>query len=193
MIDDFPEVLHDAQAGGSNALSLLWQEYHHRIVRYLRIRARDQAEDIASETWITVARSLHRFRGDDEQFRAWLFTIAQRRLIDALRRAARRPVIAAGSVESDVVVSMDDEPEARSLVADELAQAEALLRQLPDQQRDVIALRVLADLGVADVAEILGLSSSNVRVIQHRGLQRLRAMLEERNACDRRGDSSVEP
>ena len=49
------------------------------------------AEDVASETWVSVVKGLARFTGDEAGWRAWVFTIARSRLYDAQRRAARMP------------------------------------------------------------------------------------------------------
>jgi RNA polymerase sigma-70 factor, ECF subfamily len=61
------------------------------LLRYLRVIAPDAAEDIAAETWLQVVRGLPGFRGDQSDWRAWLFTTARRRAIDGTRRRARRP------------------------------------------------------------------------------------------------------
>ena len=69
----------------------LWRSHQHLLLRYFRGRGSTQPEDLASQVWIDVAASLHRFSGDSDAFRRWLFTIARRRQIDATRRFARRP------------------------------------------------------------------------------------------------------
>jgi RNA polymerase sigma-70 factor (ECF subfamily) len=178
MIDDFPAVLRGAQHGDTEAFGLLWRAFNHRLVRYLRLQIGDRADDIASETWIHIARRIDAFSGNEAQFRGWLFTTARRRLIDAHRRNARRAEtpVAAGTLEAAPAV--DSNPEQAAMSAHGTEWALAALGQLPDDQREVIALRVLGGLAVAEVARTLELSPGNVRVLQHRGLRRLRILLD---------------
>jgi RNA polymerase sigma-70 factor (ECF subfamily) len=74
-----------------SGLTLLWRDANPALLRYLRVIAPDAAEDIAAETWLQVVRGLPGFRGDQSDWRAWLFTTARRRAIDETRRRARRP------------------------------------------------------------------------------------------------------
>jgi predicted RNA polymerase sigma factor len=89
--DELAAVLTAAQSGSEAALTLLWRDANPALLRYLRVIAPDAAEDIAAETWLQVVRGLPGFRGDQSDWRAWLFTTARRRAIDETRRRARRP------------------------------------------------------------------------------------------------------
>jgi RNA polymerase sigma-70 factor, ECF subfamily len=167
----FAGALAAARLGEEWAVALLWRELHPRILRYLRVAVGgSEAEDLSSEVWLEVARGLGRFDGDESAFRAWVFTIARRRVIDTGRKVQRRrtdPVspdqIDRGSQDAP------DELEAR------LALDAALRRvaRLPRDQAEVVALRVLAGLSAEQVAEIVGKRAGAVRVLQHRGLLRL--------------------
>src|SRR5438876_10923672 len=87
---DFDGILAAAQAGAEWALTSLYQDLHAPLLRYLRAHDRREGDDLASEVWVDVARSLHRFAGSETDLRKWLFTIARRRLLDHRRRVARR-------------------------------------------------------------------------------------------------------
>jgi hypothetical protein len=89
--DELAAVLTAAQSGSKAALTLLWRDANPALLRYLRVLAPDAAEDIAAETWLQVVRGLPGFRGDQSDWRAWLFTTARGRAIDGTRRRARRP------------------------------------------------------------------------------------------------------
>jgi RNA polymerase sigma-70 factor (ECF subfamily) len=89
--DELAAVLTAARSGSEAALTLLWRDANPGLLRYLRVIAPDAAEDIAAETWLQVVRGLPGFRGDQSDWRAWLFTTARRRAIDGTRRRARRP------------------------------------------------------------------------------------------------------
>ncbi len=169
----FSGVLGAAQLGEEWAVATLWRELHPRLVRYLRTAVGDDAEDVASDVWMEAAAGLGRFSGDAEALRAWVFTIARRRLIDLRRKNGRRQTFATAddvlTAHADRAASADPEADAR------LALDEALARigSLPRDQAEVIALRVLCDLDVETVARIVGKRAGAVRVIQHRALKRL--------------------
>ena len=166
-------MLAAAQEGAHWAIAVLWRELHPRLLRFLRGLDPIAAEDVEADTWLVAARDLARFRGDSQRFRAWMFTIARNRLIDWHRREARQRSVAltpealgAHPAEDDTAVTVLDVLRADAAVA--------LVRAcLPRDQAEVILLRVLGGLDVAEVAAIVRKSPGNVRVLQHRGLRRL--------------------
>ena len=93
-VSEFGPVLAAAQEGAHWAIAILWRDLHPRLLRFLCGLDPAVAEDVEAETWLVAARDLAMFRGDEQQFRAWMFTIARNRLIDTRRREARRPSIA---------------------------------------------------------------------------------------------------
>ena len=124
-----------------------------------------------------VIRGLGRFRGDGRAFRAWVFTVARWRAIDWRRQAGRRPTNLV-SVEQLAERPAPDDPVAAVLEAQSTRAALALLAELPPDQADVVALRVLGGLEVAEVARIVGKRPGAVRVLAHRGLRRLAKRME---------------
>lgn len=160
-----------ARGGDRDALGELWRAHQHLLLRYFRGRGASAPEDLASQVWLDVAEGLRRFEGDATDFKRWLFTIARRRHIDAIRRDTRRP----DGAHSDAVGEVADHHAEDELEAsDSLEQALALVRRLPADMAEVVLLRVVVDLSVTEVAAITGRSEANVRVLAHRGLQRLR-------------------
>ena len=121
-----------------------------------------------------MARKLHTFSGGEIEFRAWLFTVARRRLIDWQRRQQRRP----SSVElpSEFESIAADDPAAEAIESLDTEATLAVVASLPGDQAEVILFRVLAGLDVARAA-IMGKRSGTVRMLQLRGLRRLRALL----------------
>ena len=170
-------TLDRARRGDSDALAGLWVIYQPQVLRLLRSRGRSAAEDIASQVWIDVGRSLDRFEGDGVAFRNWIFTIAQRRAIDEGRRIARRHEIVVETMSPRVMASRALDP-----LGDSLDGVFALLATLQPAAAEVVMLRVVHDLPVAEVATITGHSESNVRVLAHRALERLRSTIEERDS-----------
>jgi RNA polymerase sigma-70 factor (ECF subfamily) len=80
-----------AQQGDAEAFRLLYRDIQPRLLRYLHAIAGQDAEDIASETWLQVTRDLPAFTGTYDGFRGWVATIARHRALDHLRRVTRRP------------------------------------------------------------------------------------------------------
>ena len=177
--EDLARTLAAARSGDGAALEALWRAHQPRLLRFLRGRGVVDAEDVATQVWIDAARNLGRFRGDGDDFRRWLFTIAHRRVVDGHRLAARRR--AALSVEStrvEAAPGADEEFEAH----DSLTRAVTLVARLPAQMRDVVLLRIVGDLSVADTAAVMGLRPGHVRVLMHRALVRLEREVASRDA-----------
>lgn len=171
--NEFDQILAAAQEGAEWAIAILWHELHPRLLRYLRGLDPVAADDVEADTWLAAAKDLATFHGDDKQFRAWMFTIARNRLIDWRRREARRRTIA---VTPEVLGEhpVDDDPAIAVLDMVRSDEAVALVRTtLPNDQAEVILLRVLGGFDVAEVAAIMRKRPGNVRVLQHRGLRRL--------------------
>lgn len=172
---EFAAILAAAQAGGEWALAVLYRRHDPAIVRYLRAKAGDEGDDLASQTWIDAARNLPSFSGDEDAFRGWLFTIARRRLIDHGRRRSRRREVSADDDTLEWIRPHDDPAEV--IAGDEAARR--IVELLPRDQAEIVLLRVVAGLDVEAVAEITGRRPGTVRVIQHRALKRLAAALDE--------------
>jgi RNA polymerase sigma-70 factor, ECF subfamily len=175
--EQFESVLAAAKTGAEWAIVALYREWHPSLVRYLRAQAPAEGEDLASEVWLDVAAALGRFDGDEAAFRRWLFTIAHRRLIDHRRREVRRRA-AQGPLEAWAPLDAVGDPEAHALAASETDAAVALIASLPADQAEVVLLRVLGGLDVADVAALVGKKPGTVRVLQHRALTRLAEELQ---------------
>ena len=186
MGDDFARVLAGAQDGSEDQFAVLWRDANPALLRYLRVLAPDNAEDIAAETWVHVIRGLPRFVGDESAWRAWLFTTARRRLIDQARQHKRHP---AEPLDEVSAAEMPRSPDAAQLAMDNLATASAiaLVSRLPTIQAEVIMLRVVAGLDTETVAALLGKSPGNVRVIAHRGLKKLESLLGPAGVTPRAG------
>jgi RNA polymerase sigma-70 factor (ECF subfamily) len=175
-IEDFARTLQAARDGQGWALGELFRNLYTRIVRYLRVLEPSDAEDVASDAWLDISSGLDRFEGDEVGLRAWAFTIARRRMIDLRRRRARRPTQPVGSLD-ELAPGGDVEEEAMI----ELSTQAALGRiaTLSPDQAEVVLLRVLGGLPVAEVAKIVDKKPGTVRVLQHRALRRLASETSE--------------
>ena len=121
-----------------------------------------------------VLRGLGGFVGGAREFRAWLFTIARNRAVDAGRARARRPSVPVADV-AELTASRQTAPSAEQHAVDNdgTARALRLVATLPAAQAEMVMLRVVAGLDVADVAEMLDKKPGTVRVTVHRALQTL--------------------
>lgn len=171
-------MLARAQEGDEAAFATLWRDLNPALVRYLRV-AGDPADDVASETWLSVVKGLPAFRGDEVAWRGWVFTTARRRAVDHGRRRSR-------ALELDRQWRQSVDPGApdasdRALERIDTDEALRLVAELPRLQAEVIVLRVVAGLPAVAVGRVLGRSPGAVRVATHRGLQRLRELMDERD------------
>ncbi len=170
--ETFESVLAAAQSGAEWAWSRIYRELAGAVTGYLASRGAEEPEDIASEVFLKVAQHIHTFEGDLKSFRSWVFVIAHRRLIDDRRSAGRKPDFTelppdyspngkAGDVEVEAL---------EGLVTDEIREA---LELLTEGQRDVLALRMIAGLTLAETADILGKKVNAIKAQQRRALEAL--------------------
>ena len=145
----------------------------------MRSRGTADPDGVANDVFLRAFRTIHTFRGDGPRFRAWIFTIAHHAAIDDARRRHRRvkeepldraPDPSGGNVESEVLANLAHE------------RVETLLAELSPDQRDVLVLRIVADLSIADTAAVLDKSIEAVKALQRRGLDALRRAISSQEA-----------
>ena len=176
----FPEVLAAAQAGAGWAFEVLYRDLAPAVTGYFRLHGAAEPDDLASETFIGLFTGLGAFRGDEAGLRAWVFTIGRRRLVDDWRRRSRRPVLAEDGTDAVQSYSGGDvEEDALALMSS--GAVHEMCASLPDDQRDVLLLRILADLTVEQVAAVLGKSAPAVKALQRRALTTLRSDICDAN------------
>ena len=173
----FAATLAAAKQGDEHAFLEIFRSVQPALLRLLRALVGDLAEDLAAETWLQVVRGLPAFEGDELSFRAWVFTIARARRIDRLRADDRRPpMVDIRTIAEDDLPNVDDvETTVEHRISTE--RALRLIAMLPQDQVEVILLRVIAGLDVARTAQIVGKRPGTVRVLAHRGLRRLAQLL----------------
>jgi RNA polymerase sigma-70 factor, ECF subfamily len=174
--EGFPKVLAAAADGDGAAFAALWRDSHPPLLRYLWVASGEAAEDLASDVWLDVARRLAKFKGNEPEFRGWLFTLARRKVIDKHRHEARHPESPTGDMEPLDRAASDDTFDA---AAEGLSTTAALrlIASLPREQAEIIVLRVVVGLEAKEVARIVGKSPGAVRIAAHRALQTLGARL----------------
>ena len=168
-----------AQRGDPDAFRLLYRDTQPRLLRYLHTLTGDDAEDIASETWLHIARDLHTFHGGYDSFRGWAATIARHRALDHLRRAARRPPPIPVPAEDLAGLAARDDTAATALDAVATDAAVRLITSLPPDQAEAVLLRAVLGLDAATAAKVLGKRPGAVRTAAYRGLRTLARQLED--------------
>jgi RNA polymerase sigma-70 factor (ECF subfamily) len=174
---EFTELLRRVRNSDERAFADLWRRYQPLVLRYARVLIGDAADDVASETWIAVVRSLDRFEGDETNFRTWLMTICRHRAMDWGRDRQRNPVVLAEHEQLDR--SSTPSPDPAVLVIDAISATEAVTlieRTLPPLQAEAVILRSVVGLDVPEVARIMNKRSGAVRVLTHRGLRQLQQL-----------------
>jgi RNA polymerase sigma-70 factor, ECF subfamily len=169
----FGARLAEARGGDEAAFACLFRDVQPALLRYLRVIAPEVSEDVAGEAWLQVVTGLADFHGSEGAFRAWLFTIARHRAIDAGRsRARHRTVPLARDGEAELLA-----PDAADVALERMSTQAvlALISALSPDQAEIIVLRVVAGLDTRAVGRIVGKSPGAVRVAAHRGLRRLAA------------------
>jgi RNA polymerase sigma-70 factor (ECF subfamily) len=172
----FDDVLTAAQAGAGWAFEVLYRDLAPSVTGYLRLHGAAEPDDLASETFIGVFTGLGGFSGDEAALRGWVFTIAHRRLVDDWRRRSRRPQVADDPGDLSELRGGDVEDDALTGLGTETVQR--LCAELPDDQRSVLLMRILADLTIEQVAQAMGRSVGATKALQRRGLRTLRTRLE---------------
>ena len=174
---DLTAAVGRAQAGDDEAFRLLYRAVQPGLVRYLRALVGEDAEDVASEAWLQIARDLGSFRGDVDGFRGWAATIGRHRAMDHLRRQRRRPV-SGGRVEDLVGLPGVEDTAGRALEAVASGAAIAMIAALPRDQAEAVLLRVVMGLDAESAGRVLGKRAGAVRMSAYRGLRRLAQRLE---------------
>lgn len=171
MGEAFEPVLAAARAGEAWAFRRLFGWLGRPVAGYLRGAGVEDPDDLANEVFLRVFGAVDRFEGGEDRFRSWVFSIAHNLVIDERRRRARRPVTA--PLESAAEPSVAGAEEA-VLVALGDERVRGLLAGLAPDQRDVVLLRIVADLSIEDTAQALGKTPGAVKALQHRAMATLR-------------------
>ena len=178
------DLVDRARNGEQEALGLIYDAYLPRLYRYClsKVGNETDAEDLAEEVFLKVLGAIGDFEwrstGADGRipFGAWLFRIARNHVTSFHRRRAAR------GAPAELSESIRDERRGpQELVETKMTIEEVLeaVRELPDAQREVVLLRFTAGLSVAETAEVLGKQQTNVKVLQHKGVKRLKQVLLE--------------
>ncbi len=172
-----------AGQGDRRALDHLLTTIRPIVIRYCRARIGRQertyasADDVAQEVCVAILRALPTYRERGRPFLAFVYGIAQHKVADARRAAARNRTEPVAEVPDGVADSASPEQHAlHNELSDRMGE---LLRILPDKQREIVVLRIVVGLSAEETAGVVGSTAGAVRVAQHRALTRLRKILTD--------------
>ena len=172
-----------AQEGDEASFEVAYRIVQPGLLGYLRGIVGDDAEDVASDAWLEIARDLGRFKGDGAGFRGWSATIARHRALDHLRRQRVRP--RSSALEQDVLeLPGPHSTHDQALESLSTESALELVRGLPRDQAEAVLLRVVVGLDGPSAARALGKRPGAVRTAAHRGLKRLAQQLGRESVTD---------
>ena len=180
---DLTAAVRAARDGDEAAFRQLYREVQPGLLRYLRglVGAQD-AEDVAAESWLQIARDIRTFRDDGAGgFRGWAASIARHRAMDHLRYAQRRPT---AHQTAEVLVDLPgaDDTAAAAVTAVATDAAVAFIATLPRDQAEAVLLRVVLGLDTGAAARVMGKRAGAVRTATWRGLRTLSTRLEQSGA-----------
>lgn len=170
------DAVERAQQGDEEAFAVAYRMVQPGLLGYVRGLVGDDAEDVASDAWLEIARDLGRFRGDGAGFRGWTAMIARHRALDHLRKLKRRPRTAL--IEQDVLqLPGGHDTAAAALETLSTRAALEVIGTLPREQAEAVLLRVVVGLDGPAAARALGKRVGAVRTSAYRGLKRLAEQL----------------
>jgi RNA polymerase sigma-70 factor (ECF subfamily) len=176
--EPFQSLLDAARSGAEWAWSRLVEAIDGTLRGYVRRQGGMDPDDLVGETWLHVARGIHRFEGDQDGFRSWVFMIAHHRIIDERRRRRRKPEELQDREMLDRVGLPARSAESQAIERLEHEDLQGILDQLSAEQREVLLLRFVGGFGVSEIADIVGKKPGAVQALQRRAFARLKKNLE---------------
>lgn len=169
----FQRALDAARAGQPLGFEWLWHRFSRQVTAFARLQGSEDPEGVANDVFAAAFRRLDTFTGGSTAFVSYVFAIARNKIIDERRKSRRQ-----------VITTMFDRSAAESQDAVRSAETDALaglapttadaMRRLTEDQREIVFLRLVADLPIEDVAALTGRSVGAVKALQHRALGRMR-------------------
>ena len=172
-LEDEAALVAAAKVDG-DAFAALYRRYRQPIYRYVRARtgSEEDAADLAQQVFVKAFEAIPRYQERGLPFSAWLFRLAHNTLIDAARRAG--PTLPLQTLREANEPRLPNEPEAHALKIDAFARFQQLIAPLDEERRDLLTLRFVHELPIAEIALTLGKQDAAVRAQLKRALTTLK-------------------
>lgn len=164
-----------AQEGSAHAFALLYDRYVDQIYAYVyhRVGHRHTAEDLVADVFLRALRRITSFTWQGVDFGAWLMTIARNRVHDHFKSARFRLEATVEEVFDTPDTRSTDDPEQAAMTSDLARQVHEALRELKGEQAEVLYLRFIRHLNVAETGAVMGKSEGAIKALQYRALKSL--------------------
>ena len=171
-------VVRRAQAGDQSAFAELYESYYDQIFRYVSFKcgSRLEAEDLTGEVFLRMLESINKFKFQGFPFTSWLYRIAHNLVVDNFRRKGRKPTVPLDKV-LHFSSEKDGEMENQAQISWSMDEVVEAMTSLTDLQREVITLRFVAGLSIAETADAVGKKENAVKALQHAGIRKLRNLM----------------
>ena len=156
----------------------IFDSYYQRLYNYIRYRIGNshESEEVTSQVFEKIYRKISTFQPERGSLEVWLFAIAHHAVNDYHRQKKHRAWFSLESIRE--LISRQPGPEETALKNEDHHRLLAALDSLGSRERNIIAMKFAGGLKNREIAELTGLSESNVGVILYRSLQQLRNLLE---------------
>ena len=189
------EIVGKAQQGDALSISILYERYYDRIFRYVSFKTSSfvESEDITAEVFVKMIQSIQSFRWQGYQFSSWIFKIAHNLVVDYYRKKSRGtavPLEEASSLHDESSLNPEDVEHVVDINL-RMQSIQAGLRELTDLQKEVIRLRFVAGLSIAETASVVDKKENAVKALQHSGLKKLKKLLPANDLQKLEGQSGM--
>lgn len=172
---DEESLVRRLQSRDAEAFGQFYEAHFEKVYRYVAMRLDNEmeAEDVTQEVFLKALGSISSFRWRGVPFLAWLYRIARNQVIDHYRKRPKTPPVSI----NDLQVPEEDNPVEIAERKNEFGRIMKAARKLTEAQREVIALRFVSDLSIAETAQVMRRSQGAVKALQHSALTALRRVM----------------
>ena len=162
----------------AESFDFIYDRYHKNVYNYIAFRINNQydAEELSNDVFVKAMRS-HKSYNTDFAIEAWLIGIAKNVVTDYLRKTMRRQFVPLDSIRG--LFSHSRQPEEVIVFNEEIKGLIKAMTALRDKERQILSMKFATGLKQREIAEILNISESNVKVTAHRALNKLKKHMEE--------------
>jgi RNA polymerase sigma-70 factor (ECF subfamily) len=164
-----------------HAFGELYDRYYTRVYRYTyhRVGNAADAEDVTALVFMKALEALPSYQAGRSGFAPWLFRITRNAVVDHYRRRKRQSPLDDVQQESDGA-----DPVSQVLDAEQREELHSVISLLSVEQQEVILMRFAAELSFTEIASTMSKNEAAVRMLLHRGLRKMKAVLDDERSRD---------
>ncbi len=177
---EIKKLVKKAQNGDGDSFGKIYEIFIERIYRYiyLKVSNKEESEDLTQQVFIKAWNGISDFKFQRNPFSSWLYSIARNTVIDFYRK--KKPDFSLDEeIKIDILYEIDINE--KLINKEQLNKIMKKIYQLPEEQKELLILHFIEDLSYDEIAKIMKKTPLNLRVLQHRALNRLKKELENSN------------